>query len=142
MQPLHVECDGASATIHRRTPRTDMLRTAMVNRSLAPLGNVAAELGVARDVIDSSRGIVRFLDLSTRASDLTGADFELIVVSDTEADIERKWRAFLDTSHMAFVLACEDAMARLDAPADPALAPHTTPAAPTEKKGGRRSKSA
>lgn len=104
------------------TPAIRMQRTALINRALDWMDEVANEYGVS-----SNEVFAAFRDLTTMALRVNGQgkalDFDLPVLTDDSDTLREKFVAYLNTEKTEPVWAIENAIATFDRPADTDTAP-------------------
>lgn len=109
-------------TVKTRTPRTDLTYQATLRRMVDILEPLATELSLPIAAIDES--LEGFAWLSTRYEFAKGTvDFDTIVPGDSSEGIRAKYLRYLDSQHMAAIVAARKAIREVDEPFDAALAP-------------------
>jgi hypothetical protein len=108
--------------VRKRTPKTALAQRVIGAKALSLVKNLSEALGFPEKDIEEE--LVSFILVGTRVKfSKNEIDFELILPSDTQEDIERKFTAYLDSERYDSVTAAWDLIAEADAPTDEALAP-------------------
>jgi hypothetical protein len=104
------------------TPAIRMQRTALLRRTNDWRVKVAQEYGVSEDELYLA--LLDFFSMSLRASYPNGkTDFWFAELADDSAALQKKFVAYLNTTHTQTVWEIEAAIRAYDAPVDEALAP-------------------
>jgi hypothetical protein len=111
------------------TPAIRMQRTALLRRTNDWRVNVAQEYGVSEDELYLA--LLDFFGMSLRAPSPNGkVDFAFAALSDDSAALQKKFLAYLNTTHTQAVWEIEAAIRAYDAPVDEALESGVTPEDP------------
>jgi hypothetical protein len=111
------------------TPAIRMQRTALIRRTTEWRKQVAEDYGVSEDELYLA--LLDFFTMSLRTSYPNGkTDFWFAELTDDSAALQKKFLAYLNTTHTQTVWDIEAAMRSYDAPVDEALAPDAESADP------------
>lgn len=113
--------------IRPKTPRTEMVHSALIAKMGEFYKALGQELGVGSEAVDKE--LTRFAALSARTEPESKGeiDFELAVVTDTPEQIREKFMVYIDTKCYGVVDAAMDGILIADRPITPLLQQPTPP---------------
>lgn len=108
------------------TPHTRMIFRAIVRKIVPDMATLAEVYGMPEDNIDEL--LTEYGMLCARAEGLNGQlDFKLSTMESTPEEVRKSFDAYVNSQSMALLREVEQAMIKMDSPADRDLAPGAKP---------------